>query len=116
MKSINKMNITTVMAIISSTVIFTGGTTKMVLDLLNKWFPKDKIYRNPEDLDENSSFEEDHSVDFGYDDYLEEPDHKVVLEGFLIKNQTMEHVDPFGERFLEEADVIFLSFIIFPNY
>lgn len=102
------MNIITVTAIISFTVFFTGGTMKIVLDLLNKLFPKDKIFINPDELDNDSS-DEDVSVDFQHEEYLEELEKHPVFNRFLIKNQAIDLVDPFGERFLEDADVSYFS-------
>ena len=96
------------MAIITWTVFFTGGSTKIVLDLLHKWWPKDKIYRGSEEEEASSA---EASFDFEYGDFLEEEEgNRAVLEGFLIKGQTMDQIDPYGERYIDQGDVRTLYF------
>lgn len=102
------MNITTVMAIISVTVFFTGSTAKMVLDGLNSWFPQDKIYSDPKEVeDDASSIEGEGSQDFGYINESEREE-KSFFKSFLIKQSNLDTYDPLGERFLP-YDVIFAS-------
>lgn len=113
-----KMNIRTVIALIAFTVLVSGGASKVVLDLLDKHFPKDKIYRDPEDL-ENSS-DDEKSVDFEYGDFIDGNEEKSVgaisrfekfdediLQHFLRKKKKGEDLDPLGEKFLEEIEMDF---------
>jgi len=66
------MNISTVTTLIAFTVFFTGGTTKFVLDALDNFFPKDKVYRDPNDIDESEDeAADDKSVDFEYSDFID---------------------------------------------
>ncbi len=99
------MNITTVMAIISVTVFFTGSTTKMVLDGLHSWFPQDKVFWDPSEVElDNSVMDEDASQDFDYMDHSEKEENSF-LKSFLIKKMNLDNYDPLGERFLPDEDV-----------
>ena len=115
-----KMNIRTVIALIAFTVFFSGGTAKVVLDFLDKRFPKDKIYRDPEDLAESSDEDDAKSVDFEYGDFIDGNEEKSIgaisrfekfdediLQKFLRKKKKGEDIDPLGEKFLEEIELDF---------
>jgi hypothetical protein len=113
------MNIRTVIALIAFTVLLSGGTSKVVLDFLDKHNPKDKVYRDPEDLEDNSD-DDEKSVDFEYGDFIDGNEEKSigaisrfekfdedVLQHFLRKKKKGEDFDPLGEKFLEEIEMDF---------
>lgn len=54
-----KMNISTIIALISFTVFVMGGTTKWVLDFIDKRWPNQKVYRSPDDEESEISDGED---------------------------------------------------------
>lgn len=53
------MNISTIIALISFTVFVMGGTTKWVLDFIDKRWPGQKVYRAPDDEESEISGDED---------------------------------------------------------
>lgn len=109
------MNVSTIITLITFTVFFTGGTTKWMLDFLHYSFPKDKIYRDPDDVEDSDAEDDGKSVDFEYADYIDGYDTKSqgaisrfeqfdqnVLQAFLRKERPIDDYDPLGKRFTED--------------
>lgn len=112
------MNIATIISLICFTVFGLGTTTKVVLDFLHKHFPEDKVYKNPNDLEDSDKEDDGVSVDFEYPDYIEGNDTKSmgavsrfenfdrnVLQNLLRKDKKLDDYDPLGERFLPENEI-----------
>jgi hypothetical protein len=113
-----KLNSRTIICLIAFTVFFSGGTAKVVLDFLDKRYPEDKVYRDPED--EEVSSDDEKSVDFEYGDFIDGNEEKSigvmsrfekfdedVLQRLLRKKKTDIDIDPLGEKFLQEIDLDF---------